>query len=92
MKSNQSNIARRRVVICFATIMARVESAVVVYLRTMIDHLEPLQPEPLPGIGSLGYHLALRNFGDVGYNPETGRQFAPARSAGQPVHLPTRTA
>jgi len=24
---------------------------------------------------NLGYHLALRNFGDVGFNPEVGARF-----------------
>jgi hypothetical protein len=34
--------------------MAWVESAVVFYLRTMIDRIDPYQPNPLPVIGSLG--------------------------------------
>jgi hypothetical protein len=34
--------------------MAWVESAVVFYLRTMIDRIEPYQPNPLPIIGGLG--------------------------------------
>ncbi len=41
-------------VVVFAAAMAWVESAVVFYLRTMIDRIEPYQPEPLPLIGSLG--------------------------------------
>ena len=34
--------------------MAWVESAVVFYIRTMVDRIEPHQPEPLPLIGTLG--------------------------------------
>jgi hypothetical protein len=34
--------------------MAWVESAVVYYLRTMINRIEPYQPNPLPIIGGLG--------------------------------------
>ena len=42
------------VVALYAMAMAWVESAVVYYLRTMIDRLEPYQPNPLPVIGRLG--------------------------------------
>jgi len=43
------------IVVCaFATAMAWVESAVVFYLRTHIDRLEPYQANPLPLIGDLG--------------------------------------
>src|SRR5437867_1736720 len=47
---------RRRwlVVIVFSLAMAWVESAVVVYLRTMINRLEPYQLEPLPVATGLG--------------------------------------
>jgi hypothetical protein len=38
----------------YAAAMAWVESAVVYYLRTMIDRIEPYQPNPLPIIGYLG--------------------------------------
>jgi len=38
----------------FATAMAWVESAVVYYLRTMVDRIDPHQPNPLPLIGGLG--------------------------------------
>lgn len=34
--------------------MAWVESAVVYYLRTHVDRMEPYQPDPLPLIGTLG--------------------------------------
>ncbi len=42
------------VVVVYAMAMAWVESAVVYYLRTMIDRIEPYQPNPLPIIGGLG--------------------------------------
>src|SRR5437867_2295671 len=42
------------VVATYAAAMAWVESAVVYYLRTMIDRIEPHQPNPLPIIGGLG--------------------------------------
>jgi len=41
-------------VVVFAIAMAWVELAVVFYLRTMIDRIDPYQPNPLPVIGSLG--------------------------------------
>lgn len=40
--------------VVFAIAMAWVELAVVFYLRTMIDRIDPYQPNPLPVIGSLG--------------------------------------
>jgi len=40
--------------------MAWVESAVVLYLRTMIDRIEPYQPNPLPVIGNLGHAELVR--------------------------------
>jgi hypothetical protein len=42
------------VVCAYAAGMAWVESAVVYYLRTMIDRIEPYQPLPLPEVGGLG--------------------------------------
>jgi len=47
---------RRRwlTVFIFAAAMAWVESAVVYYLRTMVNRIEPHQPNPLPLIGGLG--------------------------------------
>jgi hypothetical protein len=42
------------IVVTFAAAMAWVESAVVFYLRTMINRVEPYQPHPLPLIGGLG--------------------------------------
>ncbi|HEY5911958.1 MAG TPA: hypothetical protein VJA21_15250 [Verrucomicrobiae bacterium] len=42
------------VVVLYAVAMAWVESAVVYYLRTMVDRIEPYQATPLPLIGRLG--------------------------------------
>jgi len=56
MKSHQPQLkfSRWPVVVFYAMAMAWVESAVVYYLRTMIDRIEPHQPNPLPVIGYLG--------------------------------------
>src|ERR1017187_8385227 len=48
------NRRRWAVVVVFAVAMAWVESAVVFYLRTMINRIDPYQPNPLPIIGNLG--------------------------------------
>jgi len=42
------------IVALFAAAMAWVEAAVVYYLRTMIDRIDPYQAMPLPLIGNLG--------------------------------------
>ncbi len=42
------------IITIFAAAMAWVEAAVVVYLRTMIDRIEPYQPDPLPNFVGLG--------------------------------------
>jgi len=54
MKTNESNPARWWMVVAFATAMAWVESAVVFYIRTLVDRIEPYQPDPLPLINMLG--------------------------------------
>jgi hypothetical protein len=41
-------------VVVFAAAMAWVEAAVVLYLRTLVDRLEPYQPNPLPMATGLG--------------------------------------
>lgn len=50
------------VVTAFATAMAWVESAVVYYLRTHLDRIEPYQPNPLPILGGLGPVEMTREF------------------------------
>jgi hypothetical protein len=54
MNTPSSNSRRWLTVAAFAMAMAWVESAVVYYLRTMIDRIEPYQADPLPRIGFLG--------------------------------------
>src|SRR6266704_110933 len=54
MKLKPNMRSRWLTVVVFAMAMAWVESAVVYYLRTMIDRIEPYQPTPLPIIGGLG--------------------------------------
>jgi hypothetical protein len=46
--------ARWLVVVAFAVAMAWLESATVYYLRTLVDRVEPYQPNPLPIQGILG--------------------------------------
>ena len=64
MKTLSSNPDRSRwlTVVIFAMAMAWVESAVVFYLRTHIDRIEPYQPNPLPVIGGLGLAELVREF------------------------------
>lgn len=52
--STKSDLRRWLTVVVYATAMAWVESAVVYYLRTMINRIEPNQPEPLPLVGGIG--------------------------------------
>jgi len=51
---------RWTVVIIFAIAMAWVESAVVLYLRTMINRIVPYQPDPLPIATGLGHAELVR--------------------------------
>src|SRR6185503_2528181 len=46
--------ARWLTIVVFATAMAWMESATVYYLRTLVDRIEPYQPNPLPIQGVLG--------------------------------------
>ena len=52
--SLNENQSRWLTVVLFAIAMAWVESAVVFNLRTMVDRIEPYQPQPLPLVGKLG--------------------------------------
>jgi hypothetical protein len=54
MKTEKSNWLTWWTVALFAVAMAWVESAVVFYIRTMVDRIQPHQPDPLPLIGTLG--------------------------------------
>lgn len=53
---------RYAVVALFALAMAFLEAAVVLYLRTMVDRLEPYQPNPLPDIPALAWPELVREF------------------------------
>jgi hypothetical protein len=53
-KIRSNNFMRWLNVVVFAAAMAWVESAVVFYLRTMVDRIEPYQPDPFPMIGGFG--------------------------------------
>jgi hypothetical protein len=59
---NLPNSYRLLAVVIYAAAMAWVESAVVFYLRTMIDRIEPYQPKPLPVIGGFGAVELPREF------------------------------
>jgi len=48
------------VVVVYAAAMAWVESAVVYYMRTMIDRIDPYQPTPLPVVGNMGFAELVR--------------------------------
>ena len=54
MKAGLDSRARWLTVVIFAVAMAWVEAAVVFYLRTMVDRIEPYQPDPLPFFDQLG--------------------------------------
>ena len=54
MHSPAQKLGRWLVVVVFAIAMAWVESAVVFYLRTMVNRIEPYQADPLPMVGALG--------------------------------------
>jgi hypothetical protein len=56
----QTSPGRWFAVTLFAVAMAWVESAVVFYLRTMINRIEPYQPNPLPEFGGLAKAEVLR--------------------------------
>src|SRR5258708_7906071 len=60
MNTDLSNRARWFVVVGYAAAMAWVEAAVVYYLRTMVNRIEPYQPDPLPLMGGLGSAELIR--------------------------------
>jgi hypothetical protein len=64
MKSETRNTDWHRwwLVVIFAIAMAWVESAVVFYLRSMIDRIEPYQPNPLPAVGGFALVELPREF------------------------------
>jgi hypothetical protein len=60
MKPSNSERQRWLVVSLYAIAMAWVEAAVVYYLRTMVDRIEPYQPNPLPIATGLGQAELVR--------------------------------
>jgi len=60
-----SNRSRWLTVVIYAIAMAWVESALVFDLRTMVNRIEPYQPDPLPMIGSLGHIELVREAATV---------------------------
>ena len=60
--TQKSDWIRWWMVVIYAMAMAWVESAVVFYLRSMIDRIEPYQPNPLPVIGGLAAVELPREF------------------------------
>lgn len=56
------NLGRWTFVVIYAMAMAWVEAAVVFYLRSMIDRIEPYQPNPLPIIGGFASVELPREF------------------------------
>lgn len=62
MKTLETNHRRWLTVAVFAVAMAWIEAAVVYYLRTLVDRIEPYQSNPLPFIGRLGPVEMTREF------------------------------
>lgn len=60
MTSQLSERTRWIIVAVFAVAMAWVEAACVLYIRTLVDRIEPYQPNPLPIQGVLGNVELLR--------------------------------
>jgi len=59
--SNPLNLRGRwTVVVIYAIAMAWVEAAVVYYLRTMMNRIEPFQAHPLPMLGGFGFAEMVR--------------------------------
>ncbi len=61
-RKNESNWDHWWFVVLYAVAMAWVESAVVFYLRSMIDRIEPYQTNPLPVIGGFASVELPREF------------------------------
>jgi len=59
---SKSNWHRWLIVVIYATAMAWVESAVVFYLRFMMNRIEPYQPNPFPIIQDFGWVELIREF------------------------------
>src|SRR5260370_1678381 len=77
MKAGLNRRARWLTVVIFAVAMAWVEAAVVFYLPTMIDRIEPYQPDPLPLFDRLGAVDLPRDAATLVMLPTVGRLTAP---------------
>jgi hypothetical protein len=62
MKRHDNKLATWRMVVIYSVAMAWVESAVVFYLRTMMDRIEPYQTNPMPAIGGFASVELPREF------------------------------
>jgi hypothetical protein len=62
IETRKSDWNRWWMVVLYAAAMAWVESAVVFYLRSMIDRIEPYQPNPFPVIGGFASVELPREF------------------------------
>lgn len=60
MKTINPSFQRLLVVTLFAIAFAWIEAAIVLYLRTLVDRLEPYQPNPLPLMDDLVWIELLR--------------------------------
>lgn len=60
--NSKSEWRRWWLVVIYAAAMAWVESAVVYYLRSMIDRIEPYQTNPLPQVGGFAPVELIREF------------------------------
>jgi hypothetical protein len=60
MKTKSNSGARWLTVVVFAIAMAWVESAVVFYLRSMVNRIQPYQPDPLPFSNGFGMAELVR--------------------------------
>ena len=62
MKTRRTCFVRWRMVAVYAVAMAWVEAAVVFYLRTLTQHLNPHRPDPVPEAGGLASLEMIREF------------------------------
>src|SRR4051812_23726680 len=66
MKPTDTHFRRWTIVAIYAIAMAWVESAVVFYLRTMIDRIDPYQPDPLvPVLHGMGKAELIRELSTI---------------------------
>lgn len=65
MNTSEKGWTRWWVVVAYAVAMAWLEAAVVLYLRTLVNRLDPYQPEPLPQLGNLGPAELIREAATV---------------------------